>query len=64
MLVAIILVLWVVLSFTTPAFGTAGSWQPLLSSVAPIALMGVGMTMITSRRASTCPSAAPSWSPP
>ncbi|GAA1904298.1 ABC transporter permease [Lapillicoccus jejuensis] len=45
-LVAIILVLWVVLSFTTPAFGSASSWQPLLSSVAPIALMGVGMTMI------------------
>ncbi len=45
-LVAIIVLLWVVLSFTTPAFATAGSWQPLLSSVAPIALMGVGMTMI------------------
>ncbi len=45
-LVGILVLLWVVLSFTTPAFATAGSWQPLLASVAPIALMGVGMTMI------------------
>ncbi len=45
-LVAILVVLWLVLSFTTPAFATAGSWQPLLASVAPVALMGVGMTMI------------------
>jgi len=45
-LVGILVLLWVVLSLTTPAFATAGSWQPLLASVAPIALMGVGMTMI------------------
>ncbi|MEO7234857.1 MAG: ABC transporter permease, partial [Lapillicoccus sp.] len=45
-LVGILVILWVVLSFTTPAFATAGSWQPLLASVAPIALMGVGMTMV------------------
>ena len=45
-LVAILVLLWVVLSVTTPAFATSGSWQPLLSSVAPVALMGVGMTMI------------------
>lgn len=45
-LIGVLLLLWVTLSFLTPAFATAGSWQPLLSSVAPIALMGVGMTMI------------------
>lgn len=45
-LVAIIVALWVILAIATPAFGSASSWQPLLSSVAPIALMGVGMTMI------------------
>jgi len=45
-LVVILVVLAVVLSVATPAFRTAGSWQPLLSSVAPIALMGVGMTMV------------------
>jgi ribose transport system permease protein len=45
-LMVVLVVLWVVLAFTTPAFATSGSWQPLLSSVAPIALMGVGMTMI------------------
>jgi ribose transport system permease protein len=45
-LMVVLVVLWIILSFTTPAFATAGSWQPLLSSVAPIALMGVGMTMI------------------
>lgn len=45
-LVGILVVLGVVLSFATPAFATAGSWQPLLASVAPVALMGVGMTMI------------------
>ena len=45
-LVAIVVVLWIILSIATPAFGSASSWQPLMSSVAPIALMGVGMTMI------------------
>jgi ribose transport system permease protein len=45
-LMVVLVVLWVVLAFTTPAFATSGSWQPLLSSVAPIARMGVGMTMI------------------
>ncbi len=45
-LIAVLVILWVVLSLTTPAFASSGSIQPLLSAVAPIALMGVGMTMI------------------
>lgn len=45
-LIGVLVILWLALSFLTPAFATAGSWQPLLSSVAPIALMGVGMTMV------------------
>lgn len=45
-LIGVLALLWIALSFLTPAFATAGSWQPLLSSAAPIALMGVGMTMI------------------
>ena len=45
-LIGVLIILWIILSFTTPAFASAGSWQPLLSSVAPIALMGVGMTMV------------------
>ena len=39
-------VLWVVLAVATPAFFTAGSIQPLLVATAPIALVGVGMTII------------------
>lgn len=45
-LMAILVLLWAILSVATPAFATAGSWQPLLASVAPIGLMGVGMTMV------------------
>jgi ribose transport system permease protein len=45
-LIAVIAVLWVVLWLTTPAFLTAGSLRPLLIEVAPIALIGVGMTVV------------------
>ena len=33
-------------AFATPAFLTAGSIQPLLVAVAPIALIGIGMTIV------------------
>jgi ribose transport system permease protein len=45
-LVGVIAVLWVLLGVFTPAFLSAGSLQPLFVSVAPIALIGVGMTFI------------------
>ena len=45
-LVGVIAVLWVALALTTPAFLTAGSLQPLLVATAPIALVGVGMTIV------------------
>jgi ribose transport system permease protein len=45
-LVAVVAVLWAVLAVSTPAFLTAGSIQPLLVSTAPIALVGVGMTIV------------------
>lgn len=45
-LIGVIGVLWLVLWQTTPAFLTVGSIQPLLVQVAPIALIGVGMTMV------------------
>ena len=45
-LIGVIAALWVILAFATPAFFTAGSIQPLLVSTAPIALVGVGMTII------------------
>ena len=45
-LIAVIAVLWVILAFATPAFFTAGSIQPLLVATAPIALIGIGMTII------------------
>ena len=45
-LIAVIALLWVVLGFATPAFLTTGSIQPLLVSTAPIALAGVGMTIV------------------
>ncbi|WP_296194393.1 ABC transporter permease [uncultured Microbacterium sp.] len=45
-LLGVIAVLWVLLGFSTPAFLTPGSLQPLLVAVAPIALIGVGMTFI------------------
>jgi ribose transport system permease protein len=45
-LIGVIAVLWILLGIFTPAFLTPGSIQPLLVSVAPIALIGVGMTFI------------------
>lgn len=45
-LAAVIAALWIVLTFTTPAFATAGSIQPLLVATAPIALVGIGMTIV------------------
>lgn len=45
-LVAVIVVLWILLGFNTPSFLTSGSVIPLLVQVAPIALIGVGMTFV------------------
>lgn len=45
-LVGAIVVLWVSLGIGTPAFLTAGSLQPLLSNIAPIAIMAIGQTLI------------------
>jgi ribose transport system permease protein len=45
-LLGVIAALWVALWLTTPAFLTAGSLRPLLIEVAPIALIGVGMTVV------------------
>lgn len=45
-LIGVISVLWIVLAFTTPAFFTASSIQPLLGAVAPIAIIGIGMTVV------------------
>jgi ribose transport system permease protein len=45
-LVGVVAVLWILLGIFTPAFLTPGSIQPLLVSIAPIALIGVGMTFI------------------
>jgi ribose transport system permease protein len=45
-LLGVIAVLWTLLAFATPAFLSAGSIQPLLGAVAPIALIGIGMTVV------------------
>ncbi|SDT43753.1 ABC transporter permease [Actinoplanes derwentensis] len=45
-LVGVIAVVWAALAFSTPAFLTAGSIQPLLVATAPIALIGVAMTIV------------------
>ena len=45
-LIGVIAVLWVLLGIFTPAFLTPNSIQPLLVSIAPIALIGVGMTFV------------------
>ena len=45
-LIGAIIVLWVVLYFTTPAFLASGSLRALMVATAPVALMGVGMTII------------------
>ncbi len=45
-LVGVLVALWVILGFATPAFLTSGSIQPLLGAVAPIAVIGIGMTIV------------------
>jgi ribose transport system permease protein len=45
-LVGVLVVLWAALAVSTPAFLTAGSIQPLLVATAPIALVGVAMTIV------------------
>jgi rhamnose transport system permease protein len=45
-LLAAIVVVWSLLGLTTPAFLSAGSIQPLLSNIAPIAIMAIGQTII------------------
>ena len=45
-LIGVLVVLWIGLGFATPAFLTASSIIPLLVEVAPVALIGVGMTMV------------------
>ncbi|MGE3288046.1 MAG: ABC transporter permease [Pseudonocardia sp.] len=45
-LIGVIAVIWAGLAAWTPAFLTAGSIQPLLVATAPIALIGVGMTIV------------------
>ena len=45
-LLVVIAALWVVLGLTTPAFLTSGSIRPLFVQVAPIALIGIGMTFV------------------
>ena len=45
-LIGVLAVLWIILGFATPAFLSASSIQPLLGYVAPIALVGIGMTIV------------------
>src|SRR3954447_11372520 len=45
-LIGVVAVLWAILAFATPAFFTPSSIQPLVASVAPIALIGIGMTVV------------------
>lgn len=45
-LVAVVAALWVVLALATPSFLSSASVVPLLVATAPIALMGVGMTVV------------------
>lgn len=45
-LIGVLVVLWILLGAFTPNFLSAGSIQPLLAQVAPIALIGVGMTIV------------------
>lgn len=45
-LIAVIVVLWALLGIFTPAFLSASSLNPLLVGVAPVALIGVGMTFV------------------
>lgn len=45
-LAGVIALLWIALGVATPAFLSAGSLQALLVEVAPVAIMGVGMTLV------------------
>jgi len=45
-LIGVIAALWVALSLATPAFLTSGSIVPLFVATAPVALIGIGMTVI------------------
>jgi ribose transport system permease protein len=45
-LIVVIVALWVALALATPAFLTGGSIVPLLVAMAPVALIGIGMTVI------------------
>ncbi|CAN5576637.1 ribose ABC transporter permease [soil metagenome] len=45
-LIAVLVVLWIALAFATPAFLSEGSIIPLLVEVAPVALIGIGMTFV------------------
>ncbi|WP_299033356.1 ABC transporter permease [uncultured Pseudokineococcus sp.] len=45
-LLGVIAALWLVLGLATPAFLTSGSLVPLLVSTAPIALVGLGVTVV------------------
>lgn len=45
-LIGALIVIWALLYFNTPAFLTAGSVRALLVATAPVALMGIGMTII------------------
>ncbi|MGO1539408.1 MAG: ABC transporter permease [Leucobacter sp.] len=45
-LIGVIAVIWALLGIFTPGFLDPSSLQPLLASIAPIALIGVGMTLV------------------
>jgi len=45
-LIAVIALLWVILALATPAFLTTGSIVPLFVATAPVALIGIGMTVV------------------
>ncbi|MFC7620910.1 ABC transporter permease [Microlunatus sp. GCM10028923] len=45
-LLVVVAVVWLLLALFTPAFLSPESLQPMLSNVAPIALVGIGMTFV------------------
>jgi ribose transport system permease protein len=45
-LLGVLAVLWLVLSFAVDTFFTASTLQDLMAAVAPVAIVGVGMTAI------------------
>ncbi len=45
-LLGVVVLLWIALAALAPGFVSAESLRPLLSSVAPIGIMGVGMTIV------------------